>query len=94
MIAIGERVTVRPITFSPVSSYLLTATQRQEREVQGDCDHLFMSGTVVYVHPKHHWYTVEFDTFGGKIRESFHFMDTKERVMEFRAMNRKSHNRI
>lgn len=28
-------------------------------------------GTVVYIHPKRRFYTVEFDINGGKIRESY-----------------------
>lgn len=30
-----------------------------------------LSGTVIFVHPKRRFYTVEFDTRGGRIRESF-----------------------
>lgn len=30
-------------------------------------------GRVVYIHPQHRYFTVEFDAGGGKLRESFPF---------------------
>lgn len=38
---------------------------------QGKMTSRAIIGTVVYIHPKHRWHTVEFKTAGGPIRESY-----------------------
>ncbi|MBR2943383.1 MAG: hypothetical protein IKB82_08295 [Clostridia bacterium] len=55
-VQIGDRVRRKPITFG----------------AKGDCDELrSMTGTVVYVHPKGRYHTVEFKFGEQAIRESF-----------------------
>ena len=39
-----------------------------------------VTGTVVYVHEEHQWFTVEYNIDGAKIWESFKFSDIGKRV--------------
>lgn len=57
MIEVGDRRTVVPVTFSETGPDSRTRTQ--------------LRGTVVYVHPRGRYCVLEFETRGGKIRESF-----------------------
>lgn len=56
----GDKVTMIPETF----------TARDDR---GKPERRPMRGQVVYIHPKGRYYTVEFETRGGPLRESFKF---------------------
>lgn len=55
---IGDKVSRIPVTFMSVDKGQKIRTRRK-------------TGTVVYIHPKGRYHTVEFDTNGGPIRESF-----------------------
>lgn len=57
---IGERVTMIPETF-------------MSRDDRGKPERRPIRGTIVYIHPKSRYYTVEFETRGGPLRESFKF---------------------
>ena len=55
---LGERVRRKPVTF------MLS-------EEAGPGHRPTLEGTVVYIHPQGRYHTVEFQTSGGPIRESF-----------------------
>lgn len=57
-VKIGDVVKRKPLSF------YMTAEEAKAGSTR--------TGTVVYVHPFGHYHTVEFDTRGGPIRESFH----------------------
>lgn len=62
MIAVGDKVMRVPDTLTP--SYDLENNRTRTA--------IPREGTVVYVHPAHRWYTVEFETPGGPLREGYH----------------------
>lgn len=55
---IGQKVTRWPVGFC-------------ERSEEGNKTPKPLKGTVIYIHPKGRFHTVEFELRGGKIRESF-----------------------
>lgn len=55
---IGERVTMIPETIMGMDD-------------RGKPERWPLAGRVVYIHPKERFYTVEFKTRGGPLRESF-----------------------
>jgi len=57
MIKLGERRTVYPVTFAEAE-----AGSKKRRP---------LTGRVVYIHPRARFCTLEFETRGGPIRESF-----------------------
>jgi len=61
MIKLGERRTVYPVTF--------TEAQPESKKRRP------MTGRVVYIHPRRRFCTLEFDTRGGPIRESFQLIE-------------------
>lgn len=56
----GDKVTMIPETLMDED----TNGKRYKRPIRG---------TVVYIHPRKRYYTVEFETRGGPLRESFKF---------------------
>ena len=57
-VTVGQKVARCPITFS-------------DRENGANSPRKTMSGVVVYVHPQGRYHTVEFELWGGKVKESF-----------------------
>lgn len=47
--------------------------RKTERMTMGDCRPVTKTGTVVYIHPRRLFYTVEFEVDGHKVRESYFF---------------------
>lgn len=41
----------------------------------GDCKNRVATGTVIYVHHEHRWFSVEYISGGAKLRTSFNFYD-------------------
>lgn len=60
MMRVGQKVVRVPLTIQ-----VMVDKPRLRLEIRP------MRGTVVYVHPKGRYHTVEFETPGGPIRESF-----------------------
>lgn len=54
----GDKVTMIPETFMGYDD-------------RGKPERRPLRGTVVYIHPRKRYYTVEFETRGGPVRESF-----------------------